>query len=99
MVILERLDVFDIVLNLTTRRPAETDDPASVTAIEEYHVIKGVGLGGEGDHAQLVIPKSMVDPSKRSVPVKFPRQAQRHAVSGTVRRIFGGIELDSHGLV
>jgi hypothetical protein len=97
--ILERLDVFDIVLNLTTRRGAETDDPASVTAVDECHVIKGVGLRGEGDHAQLVVPKAMVDPSKRSVPVKFPRQTQRHAVSGTVRRVFGGIELDSHELV
>ena len=73
---MERLDVFDIVLNLTTGRPAETNDPASVTAVDECNVVKGVGLGRERDHAQLIVPKAIVDPSKRSVPVKFPRQTQ-----------------------
>ncbi len=99
IVILERLDVFDIVLNLTTRRPAETDDPASVTAVDECHVIERVGLGGKSDHAHLVVHKAIVDPSECSVPIKFPRQTQGHAVSGTVCSILGGIELDSHELV
>ncbi len=97
--ILERLDVFDIVSDLTARRPTETENPAAVTAVDECHVVEGVGRGGEGDHAYLVVPKAMVDPGECSVPVEFPCQAQRYAVSGAIRCILGGIELDSHGLL
>ena len=82
--ILERLDGFDIMLDLTTRGSAQTDDPAPVTSFDERDVVKSVGPRCEGNHAQLVVAEAIIDPNKRSIPVEFPSQAQRNAVSGSV---------------
>ena len=70
---MERLDAFDIVLDFTTRSPAQTEDPAAVTSLDERDVVESVGPRREGD-ARLVVVKAIVDTNKRSIAVEFPRQ-------------------------
>ena len=94
-----RLDVLDIALDLAACSSANADDPVVITSLDERDVIEDVGLGCEGDHAQLVVAEAIVDPDKCGIPIEFARQPQRDPVSRAVQRILRRIELDSHALL
>ena len=87
------------MFDLTTRGSAQTDDPATVTSLDERDVVESVGPRREGDHAQLVVAEAIVDPDKCGISIEFARQFQRDSVSRAVQRVFRRIELDSHALL
>ncbi len=94
-----RLEVLDIVFDLTSIGAAKADDPSRVVAIDKCHVVEGAGFWGEGDHSRLAVVKPRIDPHQRSFPVEFTGKSQRHAVLGLVREILGWVELDTHALL
>jgi hypothetical protein len=72
---------------------------AVATSLDERDVIEDVGLRREGNHAQLVVVKAIIDPDKRRIPIQFARQSQRNAMSGSVYRILRWVELDARALL
>ena len=73
--------------------------PSRLTSIDKCHVVKDLGLRREGNHPRLVVGEAVVDPNQRRFPIKFTRQGQRDAMLGSIRHVFGAIELDSHELM
>lgn len=73
---------------------AEADDPACFTTIHKRHVVQGVGLGGEGDHANFVIPVSFVNPYKRGIPVEFGAECKGYAMLRLIGDALDRIEFD-----
>jgi hypothetical protein len=69
------------------------------TSLDERDVIEDVGLRREGNHAQLVVVKAIIDPDKRRIPIQFARQSQRNAMSGSVYRILRWVELDARAFL
>jgi hypothetical protein len=94
-----RLDTLDIVLDLTTSGLAQTDDSLHFATFNKGHVVQGLGLRRERDHAQLAILKAGVDPGQRGIPVEFASQGQRYAMPDLVLCVFRRIELDLHTLM
>ena len=87
------------MLDLTTRGATKTNDPAAVASVDERDVVENVGARRERDYPQLIILEAIVDPDKGSIPVQFPRDRQRDAMSRLVYRVFLWIEVDSHALL
>jgi hypothetical protein len=99
MVTVGRLDALDIVLDLTASGLAQTDDSLHVATFNKGHVVQGVGLRRERDHAQFVVLEAGVDPDQRGIPIEFASQAQRDAMPGLVLGVLRRIELDSRALM
>ncbi len=93
------LEALDIVLHLSTIGSAQADDPAHVFAVYKGHVVEDTGLRREGDGADLVVVKTLIDPHQGNGPVELACESQGDAMFGSVRRIFGRVELDAHALL
>jgi hypothetical protein len=84
-----RLDILDIVFDLTTIGSAQADDPTHLTTIHKSYVAEDSGLQREGDRSTLVSLKTVIDPNQRGIPIKFFCQGQRDAMLPLIRGVFG----------
>jgi hypothetical protein len=87
------------VLHLTTFRAAQADDSSHLATINKSHEVQRVRLRREREHTQLFIPKPIITPNQRGIPIELSRQSQRDAMLGDVGLVFGGIELDEYYLM
>jgi hypothetical protein len=88
--------VFDIVLDLSALRIAETDDAAVVAAVHESDEVEATTPRNEPRHASLFILESAIDPNQRLIPFEILGQRQRQAMPCSVELVLGWVELDDH---
>jgi hypothetical protein len=98
-VMMGRLDTLDIVLDLASICPAQTDDPSDVGPIDKGNAVERAGRRRQGDHAVLAIRFSLIDPDQRVIPIEFSSKFQRQAMLVSVRTVFLCVELNSHSLL
>ena len=91
--------VFDIVLDLSALRVAETDDAAHVTAIHESHEVQTIACRHKTQHANLVVLEPFVHPDEGFVPGELLGQRKGKPVTSVVELVFDRIELDALALM
>jgi len=87
------------VLNLSTVRATQADDPSRIGSFYEGNKVQSFRLRSERDHPQLAVLKTVIHPHHRSIPIKFFRLSQGNSMLDHVACIFSPIKLDLHDLL
>lgn len=87
------------MFDLPSLGKAKANDTTNVPSVRKGNEVQAIASRNQGRHAEILVPKTFVEPDERLIPSQLPGKCQRQAVARAVELVFCRIKLEVHALV